>query len=90
MKKIVPDYIIENPTKFGFNTPLSQHFESFDLEANKILLSRRCLDRSIFNESGLKMLIGNISVFSLLIQALPTFLFLKLNFQDWILTPKFI
>ncbi|MCF8320863.1 MAG: asparagine synthase (glutamine-hydrolyzing) [Flavobacterium sp.] len=58
MKNIVPDYILENPIKFGFNTPLSQNFESFDSEAIKILLSERCLVRDIFDSLEIKALIG--------------------------------
>ena len=59
MKNIVPEYIIENPAKFGFNIPLSQCFEHLDSDANKILLSERCLDRGNFDRKGLKALIDN-------------------------------
>lgn len=59
MKNIVPAYIIENPIKFGFNTPLSQHFDTIDSETNQILLSEICLDRGIFGRMGLKTLIDN-------------------------------
>jgi asparagine synthase (glutamine-hydrolysing) len=59
MKNIVPDYILKNPTKFGFNTPLSQNFENINSEANRILLSGRCLDRGIFDSTGIKSLIDN-------------------------------
>jgi asparagine synthase (glutamine-hydrolysing) len=59
MKNIVPDFIIENPIKFGFNTPLSQHFLSLDSDANKMLLSEKCLSRGIFDRDGLKVLIEN-------------------------------
>ena len=50
MKNIVPKFILENPIKFGFNTPLSRHFTSLNSEANKILLSQKCLNREIFNK----------------------------------------
>ena len=57
MKNIVPQFILENPIKFGFNTPLSQHFDSLDTEANKILLSETCINRTIFDKKGLKKVI---------------------------------
>lgn len=57
MKDIVPSYILGNPFKFGFNTPLSQHFESLHSTANKILLSETCLNRDIFAKVGLKRFI---------------------------------
>jgi asparagine synthase (glutamine-hydrolysing) len=59
MKNIVPKYILENPIKFGFNTPLSQYFESLDSDANNILLSEKCLNRGIYNGIGLRALINN-------------------------------
>ncbi len=57
MDGIVPEFILENPIKFGFNTPLSSYFDSIDSEANRILLSERCLDRGIFDRSGLQRLV---------------------------------
>jgi len=54
MNSIVPQFILGNLLKFGFNTPLSQHFESIDTEANRILLSERCLNRGIYNKEGLQ------------------------------------
>ncbi len=54
MKNIVPDYILENLVKFGFNTPISKHFMSLSEGANSILLSKKCMDRGIFNGRGLK------------------------------------
>ncbi len=59
MKGTVPPYILENPIKFGFNTPLTQHFSSFDREAVKILLSESCQKRGIFDRKGLQELIQN-------------------------------
>ena len=59
MEKIVPDYILDNPLKFGFNTPLSRHFCKIDSPANKILLSEQCLERKIFNSNGIKKMIRN-------------------------------
>jgi len=57
MKNIVPEYILKNPYKFGFNTPLSQHFNTFDSEGIKTLFSDRCRDRGIFDGKGLEKLI---------------------------------
>jgi asparagine synthase (glutamine-hydrolysing) len=59
MKNIVPRFILENPIKFGFNTPLSQHFNSLESEACKIILSERSLARGIFEKEGLKNMIDN-------------------------------
>ena len=56
MKNIVPEFILKNPYKFGFSTPLSQHFSRFDSEGIKTLLSDRCRDRGIFNSRGLERL----------------------------------
>ena len=57
MKDIVPKAILNNPVKFGFNTPLSQHFDSIDSDANKILLSEVCQKRGIYDKDGLKQFI---------------------------------
>jgi len=57
MVNIVPQFILENPVKLGFNTPLSQHFQSLESEGNKILLSETCLQRGIFDSDGLKQFI---------------------------------
>lgn len=53
MKDIVPPYVLENRLKFGFNTPISQYFESIDSDANRILLSKKCIDRGIYNSNGI-------------------------------------
>jgi asparagine synthase (glutamine-hydrolysing) len=54
MDNIVPDFILKNPIKLGFNTPLSKCFDSSDREGNRILLSQKCLDRGIFDREGLQ------------------------------------
>ncbi len=59
MKNIVPDFILNNTIKFGFNTPLSQQFKKIDSDSNKLLLSARTIERGIFSEKGLKKLINN-------------------------------
>ena len=59
MQGVVPGYILNNPVKFGFSTPLSRCFDSLNLEANRILLSEKCLERGIFNGNGLKKLVDD-------------------------------
>ena len=58
MKNIVPKFILENPIKFGFNTPLSQYFNNLNNKPNSLLLSKKCLDRDNFNKNGLQNLIN--------------------------------
>jgi asparagine synthase (glutamine-hydrolysing) len=54
----VPEFILNNPLKFGFSTPLSKHFlKEQNHEILAILLSEKCLSRGIFNENGLKNII---------------------------------
>lgn len=51
MKKIVPDYIIDNPVKFGFESPLSHLFiQEGENSPKSILLSERCLERGLFSK----------------------------------------
>jgi len=57
MRGIVPPYILENPIKHGFNTPLAVHFEK-GASANAILLSERCRARDIYDHRGLTALIN--------------------------------
>lgn len=54
MKGIVPGYILNNPIKFGFDSPLA-HIFSKDSEgsAKSILLSERCLTRGFFSGKAL-------------------------------------
>lgn len=47
MHNIAPAYILDNPLKFGFTTPLSKNFQSISSEANRILLSEKCNNRNI-------------------------------------------
>ena len=54
MKNIVPDFILGNPIKFGFNSPLSHLFKREDECSPKaILLSEKCLSRKLFSEKAL-------------------------------------
>lgn len=55
MKGIVPDFILDNPLKFGFNSPLSHLFKREDDSSPKaILLSERCLNRKLFSQKALQ------------------------------------
>lgn len=51
MQNVVPDYIINNPIKFGFDSPLSHLFSLEGANSAKsILLSQKCLSRGLFSE----------------------------------------
>ena len=58
MENIVPEYVLKNPLKFGFNTPLSRYFEIVKNGPISILLSPKCINRGIFNKEGLQNLIN--------------------------------
>ena len=54
MKDIVPDFILDNPIKFGFDSPLSHLFQKEGCDSPKaILLSEKCLNRNIFSKKSL-------------------------------------
>jgi asparagine synthase (glutamine-hydrolysing) len=57
LDRIVPDFILHNPLKFGFNTPIYQYFTSFNSEAVELLLSETTLSRGFYNELQLKKII---------------------------------
>ena len=59
MEGIVPQFILQNPIIFGFITPLSYQFESYETEPIKILLSQRCLERNNFSNDGLRKIIND-------------------------------
>ena len=54
MKGVVPDFILNNQIKFGFDSPLV-HLFSIDgnKSASSILLSDRCLERELFNKKAI-------------------------------------
>lgn len=55
MSGIVPEYILNNPYKFGFTSPLNHIFSSNAADTPKnTLLSKRCLDRKLFKKSTLE------------------------------------
>ena len=52
MINTVPDYILKNPIKFGFESPLSHLFsEEGESSVKSILLSDKCQDRGIFSKN---------------------------------------
>jgi len=60
MRGIVPDHILDQKRKYGYVTPISQWFKKKDDQYSpvNILMSRRCLDRGIFDKKGVKNLLS--------------------------------
>jgi asparagine synthase (glutamine-hydrolysing) len=60
MRGLVPDRILEDRTKFGFNSPIAEQFKK-DYPCGggpiDILLSDRCIERGLFDRVGLQKLI---------------------------------
>ena len=55
MKDIVPDFILSNTIKFGFDSPLLHLFsETSTNSAANILLSEKCLNRGLFSEKAIR------------------------------------
>ena len=51
---IVPDFILNNPIKFGFDSPLSHLFKKDDMHSPMaILLSEKCINRGLFSKERL-------------------------------------
>nr|MCU0729419.1 asparagine synthase C-terminal domain-containing protein [Sphingopyxis sp.] len=60
MRGVVPDSILDERVKFGFNTPIGQQFRKAYPQGDgpvDILLSERCLGRGLFDRRGLTALI---------------------------------
>lgn len=54
MEGIVPGYIINNPLKFGFDSPLAEIFSKTDENSPAaILLSAKCINRGLFSQPAL-------------------------------------
>ena len=83
MHDIAPGYILDNPIKFGFTTPLSNKFQSINSKGNQILLSEKCIDRKIFNHNKLNELILEHINFK---ENHSTFLFRLLSVELWFRT----
>lgn len=61
MREVVPNRILDQKVKFGFNTPISQQFRTVKSDGAgpvDVLLDDRCLTRGLFDRSGLTALIG--------------------------------
>lgn len=60
MRGLVPDWILDNRTKFGFNSPIATQFRK-NFTAGEgpvdILLSMRSLERGLFDKTGMQNLI---------------------------------
>jgi asparagine synthase (glutamine-hydrolysing) len=55
MKGIVPDYILKNKIKFGFDSPLAHLFCEDGINTPKgILLSNTCISRGLFSKKNLQ------------------------------------
>lgn len=55
MKGIVPEFILNNPIKFGFDSPLLHLFSNEEPNsASSVLLSEKCLQRGLFNETAIR------------------------------------
>jgi len=55
MEGILPDFILENKIKFGFDSPLSEIlFKEGKNSVKSILLSDKCLERNLFDENALR------------------------------------
>lgn len=57
LKNIVPDFILSNPLKFGFNTPLSVNFKDVNSSAVKVLMSDTTINRGLFKKKELMKII---------------------------------
>ncbi|HEX2922212.1 MAG TPA: asparagine synthase (glutamine-hydrolyzing) [Bacteroidales bacterium] len=54
MRGIVPDFILDNPVKLGFDSPLSEIFNNEgENSAMSILLSERCIARGLFSKRAI-------------------------------------
>ena len=61
MRGLVPDRIVDEHVKFGFNSPIGQQFKPRDgrsSDAVDILLSRTSLDRGLFDADGLRSVVA--------------------------------
>ena len=76
----VPDFILHNPLKFGFNTPLSVYFMDKNSDAIKILLSNETLSRGLFEVKSLNKIIDKHIAKR---HDYSTFLFRLLSVEIW-------
>jgi asparagine synthase (glutamine-hydrolysing) len=62
MRGLVPDWLIDDRVKFGFNSPIAEQFKKNGTGYNDpfhVLISQRCLQRGLFAKRGLSKLIAN-------------------------------
>lgn len=60
MKGILPDLILENKIKFGFDSPLSEIlFNEGENSVKSVLFSKRCLNRGLFDKKTLEKMFLN-------------------------------
>lgn len=85
MKNIVPDEILNEKIKLGFNTPMSVIFKATTEESPlHILLSQRSLDRGLFKEEGIKKLYNQLDKSHNHIQLMYRALSIELWFRNFI------
>ena len=54
MQGIVPNFILKNKIKFGFDSPLTKTlYEKGDNSVKSIIFSKRCMDRELFDKDAL-------------------------------------
>lgn len=89
MRGLVDDQILDERAKYGFTTPIDQQFRKLYPAGEgpvDVLLSERCLNRGLFDESGLRRLIdahrsGKVNHGALLFRLLSVELWFRL-FMD--------
>jgi asparagine synthase (glutamine-hydrolysing) len=60
MKGIVPDFLLSNPIKFGFDSPLLHLFSETDSNSPaSVLLSEKCLNRGLLSEKAIRKALVN-------------------------------
>lgn len=85
MKGIVPDFILEDKVKMGFNIPLMKIFLEDGPESPRgILLSDRTLNRGLFNGKALEKELNNLSKDASLLPMLYRMLSVELWFRLFI------
>ena len=86
VSNMVPDFILNNPNKLGFVSPLKQIFIDDKYGAQKILLSYKLSERKLFDKKRLKKIIdehtsGKVNHERILFKVLSTELWFQ-NFID--------
>lgn len=58
MRHLVPDHILDQKLKLGFNTPISQKFRD-QPQILDVLTEQRCVERGLFEPRGVKALVDD-------------------------------